>query len=489
MRRIILGGLGVLELGVAGLLGYLAWQIPGPGQVAEQVGRVEQVGRQTSSQLQRLQQQLQQLRDNQPEARKQTEQLQQQLRFAAERLRGQPLDYEMIQTVHVALGDLARGLDSLQETLSPEGVSQIGAGVLVLADFLENKVAPAAERMAADLEKSTEALRADAQRLSDLLRAAPLDLKVAREIHDSLGKFGQGLERLNETLKTHELDAMREGFKGLHTALSAGAGQVDKLANYSYPVVTFQGVKPSMERRPFWPEGGTIAEGMRKAADGATAAGKELDTVAADLPKLRSALLESRRIAEQTREALGTALKQQDKVEPLLKNVPEHAARLAEELPQLGAGLAKVLRDVARLKNLAGLLHKVNEGIDVAVQRWPELRQNLARSAVLLRAAQKQMQFVLDHRGDYETSAEQTAALVNNFASALPLFTSQIDGDIQEQERSLGDLGGSIDRLTEALPETGHGVAHLLRTTALLLALAGVCVALHGGYLLFGPRK
>src|SRR5262249_53154751 len=162
------------------------------------------------------------------------------------------------------------------------------------------------------------------------------------EIHDSLARFGQGLEKMDAFLKLQRLKAMREGFQGLKGALSSGAEQVQRLADYTYPVLTFQGIRPEVNHRQFWPEGRRIAEGLQQAADGVDAAKKELDDLATDLPALRASLMESVQVVNKTREALALALKQQDKVEPLLKDVPEHAARLIEELPKLGGDLARI---------------------------------------------------------------------------------------------------------------------------------------------------
>src|SRR5207244_752909 len=135
------------------------------------------------------------------------------------------------------------------------------------------------------------------------------------------------------------------------------------LAGYSYPVVKIDRLKPVVEQRPFWPEGEKIAEGMMKAAAGAKEAGKELDDLAGELPRLRASLDESRKGVDKTREALATALKQQDKVEPLLKDIPAHTARLAEELPTLGGDLSRLLRDTGRLKEVAVSLRQAQKGI------------------------------------------------------------------------------------------------------------------------------
>src|SRR5260370_27676055 len=100
---------------------------------------------------------------------------------------------------------------------------------------------------------------------------------------------------------------------------------------------------------------------MRKAAAGATAAGKQMDGMAADLPEIRAALTESSAMVDKVREALGLALQNHGKVEPLLKEIPSHAARLADALPKLGGDLARILRDTQRLKEVAGALRQTQQ--------------------------------------------------------------------------------------------------------------------------------
>jgi chromosome segregation ATPase len=238
-----------------------------------------------------------------------------------------------------------------------------------------------------------------------------------------------------------------------------------------------------VEQRAFWPEGEKIAEGMRKAAKGATAASEEMKLLSKDLPKLRQSLQESRNAAKSTREALGAALKQQDQVEALLKNVPEHAARLSDELPELASALSKVLRDTAKLKEVGALLRQTQKGIDVAMERWPELRKNLGRSSVLLRNTQKQLNHVVTHQSEYEASLQHTLQLSRTFSAALPLLTEQLEMELGDQEQALTNLNDSIEDVNEALPQVAHSAAGILQTTRLLLVLMAVIFALHGGYL------
>jgi hypothetical protein len=488
MRRTAFLVLGVLEALVAAVLLVFAWQLPGPAAVHDSVGRVERVSRQTGAQIRRLREQVHLLRESRPRMQELAVRLRDQMRLVSDNLQDQQIDYPTLRAVSDALGDTAAGLDGLAQVVDPKGLGQVGAGLGATADYLDDKFAPAATRAADQIEKATADLRGDALRLAGLLRAGPLDLRAVREVHDSLGKFGEGLERMGTLARGEQLAAMREGFKGLETSLSAGAEEVQRLAGYTYPMVTFNGLRPVVDQKQFWPEGEKIADGLRKASKGVTAAAKEMDGLMNDLPRLRESLEQSRKIALATRDALGGALKQQAQIEPLLKSVPEHAARLAVELPRVGTELARILRETARFKEVAALLRQTQKGIDAAVARWPELRQNLGRSAVLLRATQGQLKHVLAHRAEYEASLRNTLVLNRTFASALPLLTEQLEADLNEQEQSLTHLGQSIDEVSAVLPACSAGASHMLQTTRLLLCLVAGIFAVHGGYLALGSR-
>ncbi len=488
MRRTIFLSLGVLEFLVALVLLVFAWQVPGPDEVQDGMARVERVGKQTGKLTRQLHDQLHVLRERRPQLQAMAVRLQEEMRTVTDHLRGQQVDYNTVRTVSEALGDVANGLDSLSQALDPEGVARIGAGLEATADYLDQRVAPAGTEMAAQLDKATAGLQADAKRLSVLLRAVPADLKAAREIYDSLGRFDEGLERMDAMLELQRGDAMKEGFKGLEESLTTGAEQVSRLSGYTYPVVRFEGLKPVMDQKQFWPEGDKIADGMRKAAKGATAAGQELEQLTRDLPKLRQSLEESRKVASRTRAVLAGALKQQDQLEALMKGVPEHAARLSEELPRLGASLSKVLRDTANLREVAKLLRQTHKSIDEAVGRWPELRKNLGRSAVLLRATQGQLKYVLDHRTEYEASLQQTLTMSRTISAALPLLTEQLEQDLSEQEHSLSSLGEGIDEVTGVLPGAGRTASRLIQTTRLLLCLLALVFSFHGAYMVLSER-
>src|SRR5207244_2259625 len=98
----------------------------------------------------------------------------------------------------------------------------------------------------------------------------------ARDIHDSLGRFDEGLEKMLKLIELKRLDAIKDGFAGMETALDTTAGEVERLSGYTYPHVKMGGkLKIEMEQKPFWPNGEKVSGGLRKATEGVRAAQKE----------------------------------------------------------------------------------------------------------------------------------------------------------------------------------------------------------------------
>jgi hypothetical protein len=182
---------------------------------------------------------------------------------------------------------------------------------------------------------------------------------------------------------------------------------------------------------------------------------------------------------------MATALKQRDQIEPLLKQVPEQAAALAEQLPRLGSDLAKVLRETDKLKHVAVSLRDAQKNIDMAVERWPQTRVMLTRSATLLQATQKQLNQALENRQEFESAMRQTILLAETFAILLPEFTSQIDRQLAQHEQSLGDLSQSVHEISASVPVYSQTASRLVQTGRLLLWLLGPIFALHGVYLVW----
>jgi ABC-type transporter Mla subunit MlaD len=488
MRRLLFLGLGSLELAAAILLLILTVGLPGSAEVEDVCCRVEKVSHNASRQVRYLRKQVAVVRGRQPDLLVLSRRLEKQMRSVSNSVQQRSFDGEALTTVSDALGNLAGGLDSLATTFDPKAVGQVGKGLGATADYLDGKVAPAAEKAARALEDAGKSLKNDASRLKILLAESPVELKAARAMVDSLTKFEDGLKKMKKVVNLDSFDAMREGFKGLETSLDSGAAQVEKVADYTIPKVTIKGLKVSVEEKDFWPEGKTIAEGMRKGAKGCQAAGKEMDALKKELPKLRESLDQSRQVVASTRQALASALASQEKLEPVLKSLPSSLSRLANELPALTGELAKVLRETARLKEVAAALRQTEKNVDAAAQRWPQLREILEKSATLLRATRQQLRTALRHRGNFEETMRDTVELTTLFAEGLPVLLEQMEEGLQQQEDALGELGDSIDSVSEAVPAAGRAASRLLGIARVLLGMVGLLVGLHAGYLLVGSR-
>src|SRR5262249_37772761 len=104
MRRLIFKALGVLELLSALVLFGFVWTLPHPADVHQSVDRVSKVTRQTSTQVDKLRQQIGQIREKQPEARRLAEDMRVQLRALSGSLERQQVEPNTLRTMHDALG-------------------------------------------------------------------------------------------------------------------------------------------------------------------------------------------------------------------------------------------------------------------------------------------------------------------------------------------------------------------------------------------------
>jgi chromosome segregation ATPase len=483
MRRVLFVGLGGLELVIAGVIVYLGLSLPRPQTVGDGFDRLETTTRKASGQIGTMRSQVHDLR--RPELQQLAEQLQRQTETVTTSLRRQRVDFQTVATLRDSLRDVARGVDSLSETLDPDRVGQLGSGLGETAKFIDETLVPVSTKSADQLDKLTADLAKDAEQLAILLRATAPDLKAAKEIHDSLARFDEGLEKMLKLIELKRLDAIKEGFAGMETALDTTAGEVERLSGYTYPNLKITGkFTVEVEDKPFWPNGGKVAAGLRKATEGVRAAGKELDGVGKDLPQVRTSLEESRKVVSQTRAALGQALKQQDRLEPLLRDVPMRTAKLAEDLPKLGQAFAKLLRETKRLSEVAASLRQAQKGIDATVTRWPEVRRGMKRSSELLTASGDQLDHVLKNRSEYESALSQSTELAETFARTAPLFTTQVTTQLAEQERSLADLEKSLDDVSDTLPAYKASATDLVTAGRVLAWLAAAIAALHGTFLI-----
>jgi methyl-accepting chemotaxis protein len=348
-------------------------------------------------------------------------------------------------------------MEAWANALDPAMIRQLRQGTGQLASFIQDEVAPAAARSAGRLEKAIGDFQKDALLLSQILKDAPPDLKVAREVYESLGKFGDGLDKVQLLVSEERLKTMREGFKGMEGSLETGAEQIDRLAGFTYPVVKFNGLKPEINEKSFWPDGEEIAQGMRKGAKAMREAGKELDTQAANLPHVQKSLDESRKTVSRIREVLGKAVSNQEKLEKVLEALPQNTARLAEELPLLAKDLNRILRETEKLSEISAGLKQAQELLASAEKSWPEARQGLLDSAAQLRSLKK---------------SEQGK-----------------DTPVGQQTHSLEALGGNLEEIHAAIPEASRTVSEILALVRWLLWAVAAAVTLHGSYVLLSVRS
>jgi hypothetical protein len=144
--------------------------------------------------------------------------------------------------------------------------------------------------------------------------------------------------------------------------------------------------------------------------------------------------------------------------------------------------LTNVLPDADRLKELIDALRKGQSALDITQARWPALRNTLQRLTTVLKATRSQLDQAIDHRQDYEAALEQTVQLADTFSIMLPLVTDQLDGRLDEEERTLMDLGRNLDDVGQALPAYATTTSRLLATGRLLAWLLAAIVGLHGLY-------
>jgi len=481
MNRLFSTILGLLVLFAGTMLLVLSFVIPSPSEVDQTTRQAEEVTDRTSTQVKTMRDQVKTVRRNEMQVK--AKELNDQLPQLTAMLRDRDVDYESLSAVNKSLGEMANGVEGVSATLDTEGIGQMKTGIGKTASYLDQKVVPSAERAAERLEKVTAGIKVDIERLTKLLNEASPDLKAAREVHDSLVRLNENVERLNLLIKEERLEAMREGFKGMEMSLNSGADQVAKLAKHTYPVVTFSGLRPNIENKPFWPEGDNIADGMRKGAKGLAEAGKEFDQLAKELPKIRESLEESRKISNKTREALAKAIKEQEELEPLLKRIPKHTAALADEMLTLTTELTKILRETAQLKEVAVSLRQTEKGMALAMEKWPQLKKGLTEAATVLRTTQKHLDRALANQKKYEQTMKQTLTITDLFAALLPGYIDQLEAHLREQEEGLNNLSASIDDVRATIPVWGQTTRRIVVVVHVCLWSFAAIMFLVGGYL------
>jgi len=485
MRRLAFFALGVLELCVAGILLALVYSLPRPGEIHDGMERAERVGQQASRQIHKLRDQLQAFRDREPELNRMTAQLQKHLQQVGKQLSNPQVDFKALEAVSDALADTARGVEGIAQALDPKVVTQMAAALGATATYLEEKVVPVANQAADQLEASTTTLKEDSERLSQVLRTVANDPQVYRQGVNRLNQVDKGLVWVMERSTPEQLAQAKEHLGSLRQQLAGAAREVDAIAHQTYPVLSFSDFVPVVQHRPLWPEGTTLATGLVQAADLIGQFQRYLGWLAERSEAYQAFLKEARTAVQQSKRFLETAMIQHAEMGPLFRELPAHAARFAEELPRIGKNLVRVLRDTARLKDVAVVLRQAKMGLDQMVESWPDLTKRLAQSVVVLRAVRKQLQYTLDHRGEYETALQEGSMLLKTLATSLPVFTRQVEHDLEEQVQSLSGLDRSISDVTATLPGMARSSSRVLRLVRLLVALLAGIFALHACYLLY----
>ncbi len=485
MRRVAFLGVGALELCVAGVLLALVRCLPSSGDVQAGLDRAERVGQQAGGQLRKLRGQLDTFRERQPRLNQMTAQLQTHLQKVGKLLGNPQVDFQALEAVRDALADAAMGLEGVGQALDPRAVGQMGTALGATASYLDEKVVPTAGKAADQLELSVQTLKADAERLSQVLRTLATEPDGYQQSLNRLAQLDRGVVWLMDRSTPERLGQWKQHLSSLSDQLADAARQVDALARQTYPTLGFRDLAPVVQYHQLWPQGKTMATGLLQARDMVILLRHYLGWLLDHSESYQSFLKEVRTAVHHSSRFLETAKSQTVEMGPLFRDLPAHAARFAEELPHIGKELVRVLRDAGRLKEVAVVLRQAKTGIDSMVEGWPDLQKRLSQSVVMLRAVHNQLNYTLDHREEYETALKQGSLLLESLATSLPVFTRQLEQDLGEQVQSLSGLESSIGDVTASLPATAHSATRIVQLTRLLLALLAGIFALHASYLLY----
>jgi len=199
---------------------------------------------------------------------------------------------------------------------------------------------------------------------------------------------------------------------------------------------------------------------MRKGAKAMREANKEFESQAANLPLIQKSLDDSKKTVKTLREMLGNAVKNQDKLDPVLKTLPEKTSQLAKALPLLLDDFQKVLKETEKLKEISKGLGQAEGLLASAEKSWPGARDGLMKSAKQLRELKVKIDDGLKNPG----------------------------ARLQRQEESLVNLRGSLQEIKEAIPGTSQTVAGVVTAVRWLFWVIAGLLVLHGTTILLGSR-
>lgn len=486
MRTMVFGLAALAEMVIAGVLLFLAQSLPNADDVQSSFGDAYQVTNHAAKEVHQVRDQLRLLR--QPLLKKHVDEIETNLKTIADNLRDQQIDFDTVKATHDALDNIVVGLDEVAASLDPKSMEDLGKALAVTADFLSKDVIPAAKESANKLERSTAMLEKEAKAIGEFLKATPPNLSALPEFYAGLKQLENGLNKTTATLDLQRLKTMREGFAGMHSALDTGAEQVGKLADFTYPVVTVDGFQIDVENRRFWPKGQTIAAGLRQAGKGVKAADDQLGEMVEGLPELLDSIKATQKVLRSTREALGVTIEKQKSIEPVLKELPMFATQFANELPGLSKNLVMLLRQTEELGKAAEGLRSARNSLQRTSTNWPKIQKALTGSANLLRTTQSQLKKVIANEEEYRSAQNQLVSLSDQSAVLIPMLFQQTVRQLEEQEKSLDQLGHSIEKVGVMIPKYGKSTAQVVMTGRLLAWLVAIVIVCHALYVLAGLR-
>lgn len=466
-RRYLAWTIVFVEFGLAVALAAFAWSLPGSTDVKLVAQRAEAGTGAAVKQVQELQKTISDLR--RPELLRVIDQLEQHTTTVATMLKGQSIDFATLKVVHDSLGDFAKGLDVLAKTIEKDRVQTLADGLGHTADFLDATLAPGAEQAARDIETATVLLQKNGKALQEFMAKAPLDLEAVQKFREALKNYSSTIIRIEGNLRTWKIDKIVDGVQG-------ATGTVETLAKTAD---TFFLKEKAQELRD-------AAEGLKSIEAIVVQLDKEV------MPDVQRSLADTRKILDGIGQTLDVALKQQAKIEPVVKELPNQIGQMAEKLPQIGMDLAKVLRETGRIKGTAQALRQAQQQVNTVVTNWPQIQGSLGRTSDLLRASQKQMAVAIKNQPTYEVAVKETASLTDAFAAMLPVFKSQLNVRLDEEDRLLGEIESACTDAKAAIPAIEGQVSTSLQFARLVFwfgALIPLAYALQHLFTLVTPIR
>jgi hypothetical protein len=218
MRHFFLISLGLLELAAAGLLVYLGVQIPNHRDVEHSFQCAAGVTDHASEQVRLLRRHVEVVR--RMELQQLTTRLQAQTRAVTGVMRAQTVDFEAVETIRDALGDIAGGLQGLTDTLDPAAIGKLGDGLEKVADFMDQKIIPGADKAAKAHDPSAPSAD-DVKRMKEVASALRQGRKGLETTLERWPELRTSLARLSAVLNStrHQLDRAVEHRHDYETAM------------------------------------------------------------------------------------------------------------------------------------------------------------------------------------------------------------------------------------------------------------------------------